>query len=275
MSCHSLVSPRIHHTRLQLSQRMSNNNGAKGGGFQAAIPSNSATMSFPTPSGLEKKLVSPHTPRANIAADAEHPDGTTARDWASTHKNMTVLEQHVVFFNPKRDGVIWPLDTMKGHLKLGFNFFFAFLAMMVIHSGLSWWTQDGWMPDPFFRIYSKNIHRAKHGSDTGVYDSEGRFVPSAFESLFCKFDKDKKGGLSFREGLRMLRQNRNVADPFGWAAAVFEWGTVWLLLAPSDHVITKEQLRTIYDGSLFYEIEYEHSNKNKKLSKDQNNVKYD
>lgn len=44
---------------------------------------------------------------------------------------MTVLEQHVVFFDGDRDGVIWPLDTMNAHLKLGFNFIFAFLAMVV------------------------------------------------------------------------------------------------------------------------------------------------
>lgn len=38
---------------------MSNNNGAKGANFQAAISDNSATTAFPTPRGLERKLVSP------------------------------------------------------------------------------------------------------------------------------------------------------------------------------------------------------------------------
>lgn len=38
---------------------MSNHNGAKGGGFLSQISDNSATMHFPAPRGLEKKLVSP------------------------------------------------------------------------------------------------------------------------------------------------------------------------------------------------------------------------
>lgn len=42
-----------------------------------------------------------------------------------------------------------------------------------IHLGLSYWTQKGILPDPFFRIYTQHMHRAKHGSDSGVYDPEG------------------------------------------------------------------------------------------------------
>lgn len=36
------------------------------------------------------------------------------------------------------------------------------------------------------------------GSDTGVYDSEGRFVPQKFEEIFSKYDKDNKGGLTYK-----------------------------------------------------------------------------
>ena len=51
------------------------------------------------------------------------------------------------------------------------------LRSFVIHSAFSWWSQDSWLPDPFFSILTKNIHRTRHGSDSQIYDSEGRFVP--------------------------------------------------------------------------------------------------
>jgi peroxygenase len=59
--------------------------------------------------------------------------------------------------------------------------------------------QKGWIPHPLFPIYLDRVHRTKHGSDTGVYDHEGRFIPFAFEEIFSKFDRDNKGGLSWND----------------------------------------------------------------------------
>ena len=28
-------------------------------------------------------------------------------------------------------------------------------------------TMSGWLPDPFMRIFMKNMHKTKHGSDSG------------------------------------------------------------------------------------------------------------
>lgn len=56
----------------------------------------------------------------------------------------------------------------------------------VIHFFFSWFTAPGVLPDPFFRVFIKNGHRSKHGSDTAVYDSEGRFIPAKFEEIFTK-----------------------------------------------------------------------------------------
>jgi hypothetical protein len=47
-------------------------------------------------------------------------------------------------------------------------------------------------------------HRSKHGSDTHVFDQEGRFHPALFENIFTKYDRERKGGLTFMDGMRML-----------------------------------------------------------------------
>jgi peroxygenase len=66
---------------------------------------------------------------------------------------------------------------------------------------------------------------------------QGRFIPHKFEEIFrwvyqveptlyslnSKYDKDKKGGLTFLEGMRMIRGNRMINDPSGWLAAFFEF----------------------------------------------------
>ena len=117
----------------------------------------------------------PGTARANTAPTPECPAGTPG--WASTHAHSTVLQQHCAFFDRDHDGVVWPLDTFRGFYALGFGLFLSVFAMFLVHVNFSYPTCPGWVPDPFFRVYLDNIHKAKHGSDTGTYDNEGRFVP--------------------------------------------------------------------------------------------------
>lgn len=115
------------------------------------------------------------TARATKAATPSAPDGTPA--WADAHAHETVLQQHCAFFDADSDGVIWPLDTFRGFRALGFNLVLCAFAVVIIHANFSYPTCPGLLPDPFFRLYVDNIHKAKHGSDTGTYDNEGRFVP--------------------------------------------------------------------------------------------------
>jgi hypothetical protein len=70
-------------------------------------------------------------PRANLAVSTEHPDGTTQDDWASKNSRKSVVEQHVKFFDPDGDGVIWPLDTFRGFHQLGYHFFWCFIAIFM------------------------------------------------------------------------------------------------------------------------------------------------
>jgi peroxygenase len=161
------------------------------------------------------------TARVNIAPSHEMPHGTLANNWAANHKHQTVLQQHCDFFDQDRDGVIWPSDTYIGFHRVGFGIILSLIAAFIIHINFSYPTAFGWLPDPFFRINLKNMHRTKHGGDTGTYDNEGRFIPQKFEEIFSKY-AEGRDYLTFWEGVGMLRGLRNVSDPIGWGGATFE-----------------------------------------------------
>ena len=44
-----------------------------------------------------------------------------------------------------------------------YNVLISFLAIFVIHGTFSYYTQPGWLPDLFFSINTKFIHKGKHG----------------------------------------------------------------------------------------------------------------
>lgn len=124
------------------------------------------------------------TARANFAPTVEAPQGTQSGGWAAKHRRETVLQQHVNYFDPDGDGVVWPLDTYRGFHNLGFNIILSLLAVFIIHANFSYPTSPSLLPDPFFRVRVADIHKAKHGSDTGAYDNEGRFLPQKYVHLF-------------------------------------------------------------------------------------------
>ncbi|KAG2395269.1 Peroxygenase protein [Vigna angularis] len=149
------------------------------------------------PEDLDTKLPKPYLPRALIAPDTENVDGT----WGYKHNDMSVLQQHVSFFDLNNDGVVYPWETYKGFRSLGFNVILSFIFSIVIHVALSYPTLPTWLPSPFFPIHIKNIHKAKHGSDSGSYDTEGR-VASKFEwGVLYVLAKDEQGYLT-KEAVR-------------------------------------------------------------------------
>ncbi|EXJ88112.1 hypothetical protein A1O1_05040 [Capronia coronata CBS 617.96] len=201
----------------------------------------------------EQKLHHPGTARANIAATLEQPNGTLEEDWAARHQHQTVLQQHCDFFDTDQDGIIWPLDTYIGFYRLGFGVILSLVALFIIHVNFSYVTQPSWLPDPFFRIYLGKVHKTKHGSDSGTFDNEGRFIPQKFEEIFTKY-ADGKDSLSFWDMMRLIKGQRLASDPIGWGGAVFEWSITYIMLWPEDGEMRKEDIRRVCDGSLFYTI---------------------
>ncbi|CAN9427333.1 unnamed protein product [Alternaria alternata] len=197
------------------------------------------------------KLQHTGTARANVAPSAESPDGTPG--WKEKHSHQTVLQQHCDFFDRDHDGILWPQDTFVGFYRLGYGIILSIVAVFVIHSNFSYPTCSGWLPDPFFRIFLKNVHRDKHGSDTGTYDHEGRFVSQRFEDIFAKY-AEGRDYLTIWDVGNVLKGQRCIADPIGWGGAFFEWIATYIMLWPEDGRMMKEDIRGIYDGSIFYTL---------------------
>ena len=198
--------------------------------------------------------------------------------------NSQVIQQHVEYWDTDHDGVIWPQDTYIGCRKWGWSPPLAALVTFIINFNLSYPTLPGFLPDPFFRIYVDKIYKDKHGSDSMTYDNEGRFKPQNFEDIFAKYDEGNKGGLDVWDFLRFWKGQRMVFDFFGWSATflecrrskgrylgarliVFVGLATYLLLWPEDGIMRKEDIRGVYDGSMFYKKAEEYERKQKARQK--------
>lgn len=202
---------------------------------------------------IEARIPNPSVPRASQVLTKEEPSKAPAEydGKRSDSGQRTVLQQHIDFFDTDHDGVIYPWDTIAGFRRMGYSRLFSTWAGPAIHSAMSLPTQRTWFPDPRLPIYIDNIHKAKHGSDSGVYDFEGRFVPQKFEEIFMHFDKGDKGALTWDELQAMVSRNKVLYDGFGAVATRAEWGVTWALAA-KDGLLSKEDMAGQYDGSLFY-----------------------
>jgi len=168
--------------------------------------------------------------------------------------NSTALQQHVLFWDSNNDGLISTKEVYTGFRALGFSVPFS-IGGLLINVFFSYPTQlaHSYSPDPFFRIHVDSIHKAKHGSDTGIYDSDGHLRLPLFEEMFEKLDSSGTGSLGVGDLFALFKRDRVAADPAGWSFAFMEWWTTWLLLQREGRV-WKDDLRRCYDGSLFWRI---------------------
>ncbi|XP_065857616.1 probable peroxygenase 4 isoform X2 [Euphorbia lathyris] len=166
-----------------------------------------------------------------------------------------VLQKHVFFFDRNEDGVVYPWETFKA---------LSTVAALFINMGLSHKTRPGKFPSPLFPIEIKNIHKSKHGSDSGVYDSQGRFVAEKFEEIFTKHSHSHPNALTSDELMAMLKANRQPKDYGGWVASWTEWKILYVLCKDKDGLLKKETVKAVYDGSLFVRMQQETESAKKK-----------
>ena len=160
------------------------------------------------------------------------------------------MVQHVDYFDRDHDGVIWPRDTYAGLRAWGWSVLLSLYAVLLIHGALSYPTAPTPLPDPFFRIFTRRLHKAKHGGDSMSYDNEGRFRPQNFEDFFAKYDRDAKGGLSVPELFAAWRGQALVLDVFGSTAAFFECEALFFFFFSfsSTRLIARGVFRSGRDG---------------------------
>ncbi|MED6113252.1 putative peroxygenase 5 [Stylosanthes scabra] len=199
---------------------------------------------------------------ATSSTESKRVEGGVEEKPIPLHEN--VLQKHAAFFDTNHDGVIYPWETYKGLREIGVGILLSTGGALFINVFLSQSTRPGKFPSLLFPIEVKNIQFGKHGSDTGVYDKEGRFVPTKFEEIFIKHAHTHPNALTYDELKEMLKANREPKDLKGRIGAFVEWNLIYKLAKDKDGLLEKETIRGIYDGSVFEILKEKHSSGKKK-----------
>jgi len=162
---------------------------------------------------------------------------------------MSALQKHVSFFDYDGDGYITLLEDYRGLRALGIDPVSASAFAFAIQTGLGTST----MGYPSLTISLWNIDDGIHGSDSGIYDSEGNFVLAQFDALFDEWDTNGSDGLDPVELAARAVDDAELGDFFGVTASAAEFGLLYAIAA-EDGELSRDRMSSFYDGSLFYDL---------------------
>ncbi|CAI9268812.1 unnamed protein product [Lactuca saligna] len=212
-------------------------------------PSAPVTAERPVRSDLESSIPKPYMARAMAAPDMQHPDGTKEHSACG----MSVLQQHVAFFDQDNNGIVYPWETYTGLRAIGFNVLVSLVLGLGFNLIFSYVSLPGYIPNLLLPIHIANIHKGKHPSDSGTYDTEG-----------SKYGKTAPDKLTLRELWNMTQGNHVAFDIVGWILNKFEWGLVYIIAKDEGGYLSKEAMRGLFDGSLFEKLAKTKAAKEKK-----------
>ncbi|KAI1772695.1 Caleosin related protein-domain-containing protein [Hypoxylon cercidicola] len=178
---------------------------------------------LPEKSPLRNQRRSAEAARPKQAPSREQPKGAVAggsTDTVTVYTPGDVLQRNAEYFDVDRDGIVWPRDTYAGCRKLGWGITSSTLAVVALHSTLSYPTNPGSIPDVLSRIY---YDASQNSSRQDKHDEKERSVPSqACEGILAKHDTNGKGGLNFRDVLRFWNEQRSQLGVLDWCTVVVE-----------------------------------------------------
>ncbi|OEL18129.1 putative peroxygenase 4 [Dichanthelium oligosanthes] len=167
---------------------------------------------------------------------------------------MTELQKHVAFFDRDHDGIVTFDETYQGLLDVGLGAVPAKASAALINAALGPKTRPDNSNSSRLDIYIANIQKGKHGSDSGAYDAQGRFVPAKLDEMFAKHAKTVPNAMSEDEMEEMLKANQESNDFQGWLGAKAEWEMLYKLAKDKDGRLQKDTVKAVYDGTLFYQL---------------------
>jgi peroxygenase len=177
-------------------------------------------------------------------------------------KKLTVMEKHCEFFDRNKDGMIYPWETWEGFRAIGFGYILSMIGVVFIHLSFVLFANRSWIPNPRFGLDLKMMHKCKHGSDSEVYDHDGRMDKNKLDEIFKKYS-DRPDSIPVRNLFWMTQEKWEGFDFFGWFAEKLEWGFLTILVKTDDWRIRREDIEAQFDGSLFYKLEQRNKAKGK------------